>query len=598
MARQTLLDRAIAYVSPRAGLARFFERERLQRAYDAASPRDRWKPRRGGASANADHMADASRLREKSRALVQNVPYIAAGLGALVSHTIGTGIVPRATGADATRINPVFAAWARVCDADGRLDFNGIVAGAYRAMEQDGEVLLRLRPRRAEDGLPVPLQLQLLEIDWLDTTRTQALGANRIINGIEYDMLGAVVAYWLWDSHPGDASTMSALRMQSRRIDARYIVHLFAPERPGQGRGFPRLSSVISRVRDLQLYEDAELARKNLETRLSVLYSGDATQMANPAADGQPVNGNASATGNLGELPSGAITALPTGSNVTVVAPTPAPGYVEYVKQQLHIIAAGFGVTYEMMTGDVSEANFSSARVRLIDFRRGVEQTQALVLVPKLIEPLYRAFIDAGVLGGQFPRADYAMDYSTPKWDYVNPEQDVKADIAEISVGLASISEKLRQRGYRPDEVFAEIAGDYKKLQELGVLDILLFKEAKKPMTDAAAGDAAEAARQAHAAIERVQMGIDALRERSPEINVRAGDVHVEAPKPADVVVNAAPVTVNAPPVSVAVEAPVVNVAPPEVHLPAPPAQPAAMRREVEYDEAGNIKSYVDRVVA
>ena len=40
---------------------------------------------------------------------------------------------------------------------------------AYRAMEQDGEVLIRLRARRLEDGLPVPLQIQVLEIDWLDS---------------------------------------------------------------------------------------------------------------------------------------------------------------------------------------------------------------------------------------------------------------------------------------------------------------------------------------------------------------------------------------------------------------------------------------------
>ncbi len=593
MSRQTLLDRAIAYVSPRAGLARFFERERLQRAYDAASPRDRWKPRRGGASANADHYADASKLREKSRALVQNVPYVAAGMNALVSHTVGTGLVPRSKAkTGAAEINAIFGAWAKVCDADGRLDFNGVVAGAYRAMEQDGEVLIRLRPRRTEDGLPVPLQLQMLEIDWLDTTRTQAAGANRIVNGIEYDYLGAVVAYWLWDSHPGDATTFAALRAQSRRIDARYIVHLFAPERPGQGRGFPRLSSVISRVRDLQLYEDAELARKNLETRLSVLYSGDANLMANPAADGQTVD--AATTGNLGDLPSGAITALPTGSNVTVVAPTAAGGYVEYVKQQLHLIAAGFGVTYEMMTGDVSEANFSSARVRLIDFRRNVEQMQSLVIVPRLIEPLYRAFIDAGVLGGQIRAADYAMDYSTPKWEYVNPEQDVQADIAEISAGLASISEKLRQRGYEPDEVFAEIASDFTKLKALGVLDILLLKETKKPISDPAEQQAAD---QARSALARIQSTVDSLLAKPQEITVRAGDVHVEAPKQPEIVVNASPVTVNAPPVNVAVEAPVINVAPAEVHMPEPAAQPAAVRREVNYDEAGNVVSFVDRVM-
>ena len=74
------VDRFIGWLNPHAGLARHFARQRLQRAYEAASPRDTWKPRRSGASANADHQADASILRSKARALVQNVPYMRAGL--------------------------------------------------------------------------------------------------------------------------------------------------------------------------------------------------------------------------------------------------------------------------------------------------------------------------------------------------------------------------------------------------------------------------------------------------------------------------------------------------------------------------------------
>jgi capsid protein len=78
------------------------------------------------------------------------------------------------------------------------------------------------------------------------------------------------------------------------------------------------------------------------------------------------------------------------------------------------------------------------------------------------------------VLGGALPRADYAVDWSTPKWDYVNPEQDVKADLAEISGGLSTISEKLRRRGYKPDLVFRELRSDFERLRADGTLDLLL----------------------------------------------------------------------------------------------------------------------------
>jgi len=506
------LDRVIGYFDPSSALRRVVDRIRLQRAYEAASPRDTWKPRRGGASAQADHFADATMLRAKARALVQNVPYIASSMDALVANVIGTGIMPRFTGDQGDKLNKLFAQWADVCDADGRLDFFGMQAAAYRAMEQDGEVLVRLRPRRPADNLPVPLQLQLLEIDWLDSTRNSLLGGsagvpagNVVIEGIEYDSIGRVAAYWLWDQHPGDATLLRGFRNFSKRVPASSIIHLFDPKRPGQGRGITRLAPVITRTRDTQLYEDAEIARKNLEARLSVLVSGDASMMANEnqllaTGNGAADTNAARRTGDLGELASGSITEVPPGSTIETVEPKAAGGYVEYVKHQLHIITAALGVTYEMATGDMSEVNFSSARVRLQDVRRGFEHTQWMIVIPRHTRPCADAFARAAIDAGKVPEgAKYVLEYDTPKWDYVNPAQEANADALQVATGLSSLSAKLRARGENPDKVFAEIGADFNRLGDMkvgnqSVLDILFFlQKGSVRMADLAADDGAPA---------------------------------------------------------------------------------------------------------
>lgn len=465
--RPPLFDRLLGAISPARALRRHVQREQLKRAYEGAARTDGWLPRRAGSSANQDHAMDARELRIRSRALVQNVPYIAHGLRSLTANVIGTGITPNWAGADGDVLNTLWSRWKDECDADGRLNLYGLQAAAYRAMQQDGEVLIRLRPRLKSDGLAVPLQLQLLEIDYLDADKNADLPTGgQIVNGIEYSPIGRIEAYWLLEQHPGDAGYR---RAASRRIDAANIIHLFTPERPGQGRGFPRLSPVIARVRDLQLYEDAELNRKNLEARLSVLGSGniDIAQSEAAALEG------ANATGTTTSLPSGGYLQMPAGQSFTVVQPNAAPGYVDYVKYQLHLIAAGFGVTYEMMTGDVREVNFSSARVRLLDFRREAEVEQWSLLVPNLCDRICRAFEDAASLAGSIRRATYNFYHSTPKWSYVDPLKDVSADRAEISAGLSSISEKLRQRGYKPADVFQELAEDIQTLKDLGILDAL-----------------------------------------------------------------------------------------------------------------------------
>jgi len=496
--RVNALDRLIGVFDPSRALKRVVDRTRLQRAYEAASPRDTWRPRRGGASAQADHLADATILRTKARALVQNVPYIATSMDALVANVIGTGITPRFTGDQADKLNKLWAQWVDVCDADGRLDFYGMEAAAYRAMEQDGEVLVRLRPRRPADGLPVPLQLQLLEIDWLDSTRNSLLGGNAgvpegnvVVEGIEYDPLGRVAAYWLWDQHPGDATLLRGFRNFSKRVPAASIVHLFDPKRPGQGRGITRLAPIIARTRDTQLLEDAHLARKNLEARLSVLVSGDASLMANefqvgaPAASGTADAALARRTGDLGELASGSITELPAGNEITFIDPKATPGHVEDVKHNLHIITAALGVTYEMATGDMTDVNFSSARVRGLDVRRGFEHTQWMVVIPRYCRRLADAFVRAAIDAGKVREGTtYGVEYDTPKWDYVNPQQEANADALQVATGLSSLSAKLRARGENPEKVFAEIASDFAALKAMqigegdtatSVLDILFF---------------------------------------------------------------------------------------------------------------------------
>lgn len=467
----TLIDKLVGAINPNAGLQRLRARDMLQRAYEGASLKDGWRPKRSGASANTDHFADGAVLRTRARSLVQNVPYIARAIESLVANTIGTGITPRSLSKNATAIDALWNSWAKVADADGRCDLYGLQALAYRAMEQDGEVLIRLRARRTEDGLPVPLQIQVLEIDWLDSARMGTNNGNAIMNGIEYDTLGKIVAYWIWDQHPGELLPGRRSKVSSYPVPAERIIHLFASQRPGQGRGFTRLAPVIARVRDVQLYEDAELQRKNLETRLSVLASGDVTTMSMTESESQATVRN---TGELGTLASGGITQVPGGVNLTVVEPKAAGGYVDYVKYQLHLIAAGMGVTYEMMTGDVRDTNFSSARVSMLEFRRNAEQMQWLTLIPRLCEPIWQAFVQAAAMAGKMQAADNAVDWATPKWDYVNPEQDVKADLAEISGGLSSVSEKLRRRGYKPDLVFTELKSDFDRLQKDGTLAIML----------------------------------------------------------------------------------------------------------------------------
>lgn len=472
-ATPTWLDRTIGWINPRAGLRRASAREMLGRAYEGASRADGWRVRRAGASARTDYIADAREVRHRARALACNVPLIAQAVNVMVSCTIGTGIVPRWVNDRDGVVAKRWKAWTKLADYDGLLDFYGLQGKAWATMKVDGEVLARLRERRVGPTV-VPLQIQLLEIDWLDVGRNEVRGTNEVIAGIEYDRRGERAAYWLFDRHPGDVGLRATLR-ESQRVPAEEIIHLFNPARPGQQAGISALAPVIPTVRDLQVYEDAEQARKNLETRWGAVGEWDESLLDGvKLPEGVKDQGAGPAMLDLGELAGGGIVGMPPGMrNPTFIQPTAAPGYVEYVKHKQKIICAGAGVPYEYATGDMSEVNFSSSRVRTNQYKRDVEREQWTLAVPMFCDRIATRWLSLHDLVGMPVPPDVYPDWTTPKWASVNPVQDVAADLSEIKGGLSSISEKIRQRGYDPELVFGELKTDLERLKSDGTLPLL-----------------------------------------------------------------------------------------------------------------------------
>lgn len=466
-----VIDWAVGLINPSAGLRRVFQRRALARAYEAADTRDGWRPRRGGASANEDHRADATMIRNKARALYQNVPYITAGMDSRVAYGVGYGIGVEFKGASAATRNKSWKRWKKLCDAAGSSTFDGLQKQAWHAWDIDGEVLCRIRTRDVAGGVP-PIQLQMLEVEWLDQGKQREVGSdNVIVNGIEYDVRGTKVAYWIHKTHPSEQTLRRTLRNESERVPASEIIHLFDPKRPQQTRGFSRMASVITRTRDFSIYEDAERARKNLEARLSVIATQDVSGLAAPDAE---ANSNPTSS-DLGTLASGGITSVGA-TGLMVVEPKAMPGYVETAKWEVHLISAGCGFTYEQATGDMREANFTQGRMRMLSFRREIEQMQWVTFIPMFIERVAEAFVEAGALANLWSRTgDWEVECSTPRWEYIQPDQEVRADLAEISGGMASISGKLRARGDDPKKVFDQLQADVDDLKKRGIWEYLMF---------------------------------------------------------------------------------------------------------------------------
>ncbi len=129
-------------------------------------------------------------LIHRSRAAIRNDPWAASGLDKLVANIVGTGIKPKSEATNdrfRKKLQTLFLDWTDESDADGQLDFYGQQALAARAMLEAGECFIRLRLRKPEDGLTVPLQIQLLEAEFVPWDyQVDMSNGHRIRAGIEF----------------------------------------------------------------------------------------------------------------------------------------------------------------------------------------------------------------------------------------------------------------------------------------------------------------------------------------------------------------------------------------------------------------------------
>jgi lambda family phage portal protein len=443
-----------------------------RRAFDAAGGGRRWEGAKSVESLNAAILAGATVAARRAGYYARNNPWVTAAVQGLVANAVGTGIKPRSGHPDADVRNALHLLWARWtdrADATGLTDAYGLQALALRAMVESGESFGRLRIADAGDAL-LPLQIELLDREQVPTDLHREIsGGARIRAGIEFDASGRRIAYHCYRNRPGDA--LAPMALDTVRVPAADIVHLFQALAPGQLRGITWLAPILLRLHELDQYEDAALVK----AKVAALFTGFIRDPDGTVAglnNGSAVNGVL----QVGMEP-GSLIPLPPGADIQFSDPADPGDYGAYVKNHIRAIASGLGLPYELVSGDLEGVTYSSIRAGLVEFRRRIEQLQHTVIVFQFCRPVWERFVRLAVLSGALPARDFdrdpapylTCDWLPPKWDWVDPAKDARAEIEQIRAGLKSRSQSIAERGYDIEEVDAAIAADRAREERLGL---------------------------------------------------------------------------------------------------------------------------------
>ncbi len=419
--------------------------------------------------------AVAAVLRGIARDLVRNNPFAARGVSTIANNLVGTGITFQVYRNG--QIDDALNARARLhldtasCDAGGRHDLYGLQLQAARTIVESGGAVMRRRWRRASDGLPLPFQLQVLEPDYIDPSKHGPLASapgvtgGFIVHGVQFSPIGTREGYWLYAGHPGAARTAS---LESKLIPAAEVAHVFRADRPEMEHGATWFAPIVLRMKDFADFEDAQLTRQKLASAFVGVVTGD--------GEGGVIPGIQTEDGAPGEerepldyIEPGTFQYARPGEEVTFSSPPGVDGYSDYTKVSLRAIAAGLGVPYEALTGDLSNVNFSSGRMGWLEYQRSLAAWQWTMFIPQFCGAVGQWLIDALAMTGE-DVAGVSVRWTPPGREMINPSEEVKASRDAIRAGGKTISQWARERGEDPDTFLAEAVADFRKLDELGLV--------------------------------------------------------------------------------------------------------------------------------
>lgn len=404
----------------------------------------------GAATANSE--AVRSKLRTRARYERANNCFCNGMVRTVANHVIGAG--PKLhvnSGDDAVNetIEHEWERWARrTCLAD-----------KLRTMRMarccDGEAFALLTSNTGIN-VDVTLDVRLVECDQVRSPGLMHDPLN--VEGIKFDLDGNPVGYYVLDHHPGDALEWSR-NFTPRLVDARFVLHWFRKDRPGQVRGVPEITPALPLYALLRRYTLACVHSAETAANFAIILktSGTIDPAEVEAWESLAVERNGMMTVPEGWEPS------------QLKAEQPTTQHGEFQKSLLREIARCLDMPFNIAAGDSSSYNYSSGKLDDQTWGRMVEidRVQGEIDVLDRIFAAWKAEAEAF---GLIPRIEMLKhSWHWPPSVDIDPVKEATAAINLRNAGLLTDREYHAKRQGDWRDVYEQRAVEMRLRRELGI---------------------------------------------------------------------------------------------------------------------------------
>tara|TARA_R110002012_G_scaffold180819_1_gene346720 strand:- start:232 stop:1719 length:1488 start_codon:yes stop_codon:yes gene_type:complete len=452
----------------------------FKRSYSAASTGRLFADfNSSSSSADSEIYTALKTLRNRSRELSRNDGYVARYLKMLVNNVVGEHgirISMKARNDDnsldvvANRIiETEFYKWAKIgsCTADGKLSFLDAQKLFIQNLARDGEVLIRHIKDTSND---FGYSMQFLESDHLDEQKNTKTANGQIKMGVEINQFGKPTAYHLFKNHPDQYPTSYTNPNQRHiTVKADEMIHAFMQDRAEQTRGVPFTSSVMTSIKMLNGYLEAELvsARVGASKMGFFVGSGDEDYVGEEYENEYAPIMNAEA---------GTFEQLPNGTSVETFDPNhPNSAFSDFQKAVLREIASGLNVSYVELANNLEGVNYSSIRQGTIADRDNYRILQKF-MVEHFVEPVFRKWLEMAISTGKinlpltkFDKFADSVTFIPRSYEWVDPQKEANANISLLQNGLVTLQDIQKKYGRDVEELYEELDRETKLAENYDV---------------------------------------------------------------------------------------------------------------------------------
>jgi capsid protein len=342
----------------------------------------------------------------------------------------------------------VEAAWIRWTN---RVHFARKLRTACKAKVGDGEgfIIARNNPALRD---PVKLDLVGTECEQV-TTHQLPWGEVNHIDGIKFDEFGNPLSYDVLRYHPG--GEWSYLASQSEEVPAKFVLHWFREDRPGQHRAVPELSPTLGLFAPNRRFREATVAAAETAADFAAVMRTNASPSEEPDAV-RPFTSV--------PIEKRTLTALPFQWEMQQLrAEHPNATYDTFVRSQICEESRPLNMPYNIAACDSSGYSFSGGRLDHLTYFVSVDVEQA-DCEDMVLDPLFElwwaeAILTYGWVGdAEFPPTHEWVWPARPQID------DLKtANAREVGLGTGSVapSDILTEDGRDWEVHVAKLAEDY-----------------------------------------------------------------------------------------------------------------------------------------